>query len=168
MSLQIVKRSDKVAYMEVKDGATTKIHRMKGFTSLSKKANPIEYSRQYIDEAFETTDIVGMSISQDFEFDQAIGDPVSEFLVDIIDEEKLGSEAIVNIILIDFTKPVNEEEGTKSYKAKKRAFAVIPDSSGDGTDAFKYSGTFKVAGDTIDGTATSTDKFEKTAVFVEI
>ncbi len=105
--MKIVKRSDKVAFLEVPsitgEGAGVN-YRMKGFKSLSKKRNPKEYTRQYVDEAFETTDIVGISISQDFEFDQVKDSPLHDYLVDIIENEKLGSDAMVNIVQVDFSK----------------------------------------------------------------
>ena len=70
MALGIVKRHEKVAFMEIKTKSSgTKIVRMKGFTALSTKSNAKEYSRQYVDEPFETTDVVGISVSQDFDFD---------------------------------------------------------------------------------------------------
>ena len=166
MALGIVKRHEKVAFMEVKTKSSgTKIVRMKGFTALSTKSNTKEYVRQYVDESFETTDVVGISVSQDFEFDQAKGHDVSEFLVDIIEGEKLGADAIVNIIQVDLTKPVASEDGY--FHAVKRAFSVIADSRGDGTDAYKYSGAFKVAGDRIAGKANTSDKWE-TITFTEV
>lgn len=166
MALGIVKRHEKVAFMEVKTkGSGTKIVRMKGFTALSTKSNAKEYSRQYVDEPFETTDVVGISVSQDFDFDQTKGNEVSDFLVDIIENEKLGADAIVNIIQVDFTSPVASEDGY--FHAVKRAFSVVADSRGDGTDAYKYSGTFKVAGDRIAGKANTSDKWE-TITFTEV
>ena len=156
--MKIAKRSDKVAFLEVPNsgGSGSKFYRMTGFKSLSKKMNPKEYSRQYVDEAFETTDIVGMSISQDFEFDQILDSPPHKHIIDIIDGEKLGADAIVNIVQVDFTqKGATDGE----YVAVKRAFAIIPESSGDGTDAYTYTGTFKVAGQSVVGKATTTDKW---------
>lgn len=162
--MKIVKRSDKVAFLEVPsitgEGAGVN-YRMKGFKSLSKKRNPKEYTRQYVDEAFETTDIVGISISQDFEFDQVKDSPLHDYLVDIIENEKLGSDAMVNIVQVDFSK-VPTVAGT--YPAVKRAFALIADSDGDGVEAYTYTGSFKVAGNKVEGTATTTDDWQ-TCVF---
>lgn len=149
-----VARSKKKAFMETEG---TDYSRMRGFTSLTTNKNALEYTRQYVDENFETTDIVGMSTSMDFEFDQMAEDPVHEKLVSIIDEEKIGDEAIVSIVVVDFTQAGTDED---SFVAIQRDFAVIPESEGDGTEAYQYSGTFRVKGDRITGEATSIDNWE--------
>ena len=52
--------------------------------------------------------------------------------------------------------------------ARLRTYSVIPDSSGDSTDALTYSGDLKAASEIVKGTATTTDgwktcTFEKSA-----
>ena len=151
MSNTLVKRSDKVAFYGVKStGDTYTYHRMQGFTDMSTSKNPIEYSRQYVDEDFEQSDVVGYSPSIAYGFDQFAGNAVHEDIAKISDDELLGTDAIRPIILVDLTK-------TTGVNAVKRDFAVIPDSEGDSTDAYTYSGNLKVKGDKIKGTATSAD-----------
>lgn len=132
---KLVLRADKIAFMKVGE----EYHRMRGFKSLPTAKNPIEYSRQYVDEYFETTDVVGMSESKDFEFDQYVNDPVHEYLVDIIDNEKLGSEAIVEIVTVD--------KGLDTDNAVVRKYSVVAESYGDGTEAFTYTGRFSAISD---------------------
>lgn len=147
---KLVKRSDKVSFLGcVSDGLET-FNRMRGFTTLSKSKNPMEYSRQYVDEEFETTDVTGFSPAIDFGFDQYQNDEVHNEMVDILDNEKTGSEARRNIVTVDFSKPV--EDG--GYEATKREYAVVGDSEGDSMDAYTYSGTFRSTGKRIKGTAT--------------
>ena len=113
---KLVKRSDKVSFLGcVKDGSET-FNRMRGFTTLSSSKNPTEYSRRYVDEEFETTDVTGYSPSIDFGFDQYTGDVVHEEMVDILDNEKLGTEARRNIVTVDFSKSTGEG----NYNAVKR------------------------------------------------
>ena len=52
ISGNLMKRSDKVAFYGIKaaEGDTYTYHRMQGFTDISTSKNPIEYSRQYVDE----------------------------------------------------------------------------------------------------------------------
>ena len=146
----LVKRSDKVAYFGIGSADASTHTRMKGFTDMSTSKNPSEYSRRYVDEAFEQTDVTGYSPSISYGFDQYLGNEVHEDIVDITDNEKLGSDAVRSIVIVDFSKPV---EG-KGYEAKKRDFAVIPDSEGGSNDAYTYSGSFRSKGDVIHGTAT--------------
>jgi hypothetical protein len=150
MARKLVKRSDKVSFLGCLDSGTETFNRMRGFTSLSGSKNSIEYSRQYVDEEFETTDVVGFSPSMDFAFDQYTEDEAHNEMVEILDNEYTGTEARRNIVTVDFSQPI---EGG-GYKATKREYAIIGDSEGDSTDAYTYSGTFRSTGKRIIGTAT--------------
>ena len=150
---KLVKRSDKVSFLGCLKDGSEKFNRMRGFTTLSGSKNPIEYSRRYVDEEFETTDVTGYSPSLDFGFDQYIGDPVHEEMVEILDNEKLGTEARRNIVTVDFSQTAGTA-GEGSYKAVKREYAIIGDAEGDSMDAYTYSGTFRATGKRIVGTAT--------------
>lgn len=155
----MIARSSKVMFM----GTTVDDYgRMKGFTNMSISKNPKEYTRQYVDEEFETTDVTGISTSIDYTFDQIAEDAVHEKLIDIIDNEKIGDAAVVNLVSVDFTK-AGTTEGT--FVATKRAFTTIAGSEGDSLDAYTYGGTFRVKGERIVGEATTTDDWE-TCTFV--
>ena len=132
----LVKRSDKVSFFGNMSTGTETFNRMRGFTTLSGSKNPIEYSRQYVDEEMETTDVVGYSPSVEFGFDQYKNDAVHDEMVTILDSEKTGTDARRNIVTVDFSKPT-ENDG--EYKAVKREYAIIGDADGDGTDAYTYS-----------------------------
>ncbi len=159
---KLVKRSDKVSFLGCLADDSETFNRMRGFTTLSGSKNPTEYSRRYVDEEFETTDVTGYSPSLDFGFDQYIGDPVHEEMVEILDNEKLGTEARRNIVTVDFS----QEAGEGSYKAVKREYAIIGDAEGDSMDAYTYSGTFRATGKRVVGTAT-VDETGAVATFVE-
>jgi len=149
MSRKLVKRSDKVSFLGTTSGGTETFNRMRGFTTMSGSKNPSEYSRQYVDEEFETTDVTGYSPSIEFGFDQYTDDAVHEELVEILDGEKTGTDARRNIVTVDFSQPDNG-----GYKAVKREYAIIGDAEGDSMDAYTYSGTFRATGKRIEGTAT--------------
>ena len=153
----IVKRSGKVAFYRVGEV----YHRMKGFTEFTTKKSPIEYSRQYIDEEFKRNDIVGYDTSISYAFDLIRDNAVHMDIVSVTDNEKTGESSIRNIVVADFTSG----EGT-SFSAISRDFALIPDSEGESTDAYTYSGSLKVSGNLKKGTVTSTDNFE-TCTFTE-
>ena len=161
---KLVKRSGKVAYMDVGTTGTSSFQRMRKFTEISKYKNPTEYSRSYVDEDGEVTDVTGYSEEISYAFDLYQGNAVHEKIVDITDNEKTGDDALVKILTVDFSKPVSG--GSTGYEARLRTYAVIPDTEGDSTDAYTYSGTFrKNSGFTI-GTATISDD-GKTATFTE-
>ncbi len=158
MSFDIVGRHEKVAFFGVKGaGEEVTYHRMRGFTEISTSKNPKEYSRQYVDESFERTDVVGYATSISYKFDEMEGDAIHADLVSIEENELLGSAAIRDIVIVDMTAE-GTAEGT--YVAKSRSFTVVPDSSGDSTDAMTHSGTFRANGDTVLGTATTNDGWQ--------
>lgn len=159
---KLIKRSDKVSFLGCISEGTETFNRMRGFTTLSGAKNPTEYSRRYVDEEFETTDVTGYSPSLDFGFDQYSGDPVHDEMVGILDNEALGTEARRNIVTVDFS----QEAGEGSYKAVKREYAIIGDAEGDSMDAYTYSGTFRSTGKRIVGTAT-VDENGAVATFTE-
>lgn len=159
---KLIKRSDKVSFLGCISEGTETFNRMRGFTTLSGAKNPTEYSRRYVDEEFETTDVTGYSPSLDFGFDQYSGDPVHDEMVKILDNEALGTEARRNIVTVDFS----QEAGEDSYKAVKREYAIIGDAEGDSMDAYTYSGTFRSTGKRIVGTAT-VDENGAVATFTE-
>ena len=150
MSRTLVKRSDKVSFFGNMSTGTETFNRMRGFTTLSGSKNPKEYSRQYVDEEFEVTDVTGYSPSFEFGFDQYKDDVVHEEMVEILDSEKTGTEARRNIVTVDFSQPVQGG----GYKATKRSYSIIGDTEGDSMDAYTYGGTFRATGKRITGTAT--------------
>lgn len=147
---KLVLRADRKMFMGVVSGETTTYHRMRGFSSLSESKNPIEYSRKYVDETFETTDVTGISSSYDFTFDMLTPNAVLDDIAGIIDNELLGTEAVRDFISVDFHKPVSGG----GYEAVKREFSIIGSTVGDGTDALTYSGTLRVQTSIVKGTAT--------------
>lgn len=159
---KLIKRSDKLAFYSVNSENGVIFHRMKGFTEISVSKNPQEYTRKYIDEDFEQSDVVGFSPQISFAFDCFGDDPVHTDIVSITDNELLGSDAVRTIITVDLTKG-NEEDG---FYAIKRNYSVIPDTEGKDSEAYTYSGHFKVNSQKTFGTARSDDNFE-TIVFTE-
>lgn len=154
--MALMKRSDLVAFYQI---PSSTISRMTNFMSLSKSHNPKEYSRQYVDEQFEQSDVVGYSPSTDYEFDRYTESAVHTDIAEIGDKGKTGSDAVRDIIVVDFSKASGA-----GYVATKRSWSVIPDSEGGSTDAMTYSGSFKSKSAPTVGVATSSDGW-KTITF---
>lgn len=149
-----VQRSDKVAFMNVGTSEVPDFVRMQGFTSLPPTKAPVTYERQYVDEKGPRTDTVGMSETIEYAFDYYKGNEVHDKLVDIADNEKIGDEAIIEIMIVD----------VKDSTARMRQYAVQPGAEGDSTESYTYGGTLSSYGEITIGTATSTDDF-MTATF---
>ena len=135
---KLVKRSGKVAFMDVSTTQIPNFLRMRKFTEISKSKNPTEYSRTYVDEDGEVTDVTGYSEEISYAFDLYSGNLVHEKIVKITDDELTGDEALVNILIVDFSKPSGS-----GYEARLRTYTTVPDTEGDATEAYTYSGTFR-------------------------
>lgn len=156
---KLVGRHRKVAFMKTEENVFS---RMTGFTSLSEKKNPKEYNRQYVDEVSERSDVVGYATSYDYEFDRYTENPVHKQLATIADDEIVGADAQVDIVVVDLFEKTTGDACT----ARKRTYSVIPDTTGDGTDALVYKGSLKLASELTKGTCTSNDDW-KTCTFKE-
>ncbi|WP_276862553.1 hypothetical protein [Anaerococcus tetradius] len=128
-----------------------KYYRMKGFTDLPTSKETEEYSRKYVDEKSERTAVTGMTSTTDFTLDRYKGNPVHERIQEVFDKEQLADDATVNIVVVDFAKEIEGQAG--KYYAIKRNHTIVPDSAGDGTDAYQYSGSFKANGAPVEGYA---------------
>lgn len=126
---------------------TTTYHRMKYFTNLQHSKNPQEYSRKYVDEPSQRTDVTGFAPETAYGFDKHRDDPVLTDIVKITNEELYGDDAVREIISVD----------TATGEAYKRPYTVSPGSEGDDANIYKYSGSFKANGEQVKGTATSSD-----------
>ena len=127
-----------------------------GFTSLKEGKNPNEYSRHYVHEVTERTDVVGYATQIDYTTDTYTENPVINKIAEVSDKELTGTAAQVEILNVNMFKD-SGSDSSHAYEAFKRTYAIIPDSKGDGTDALIYSGSFKAVGDieigTFNGTA---------------
>lgn len=159
---KIVGRHQRVAFMNVSTGEeAANYQRMTGFTQMTNSKNPKEYSRQYVDRESEDTDVVGYSPAISYSFDRHTNTPVHERIAKVHDGELTGSDALVDVVIVDFFA-TSGAEGT--YVARKRTYAIIPDADGDGTDALIYTGSLKSKSDVEEGTATVSED-GKTATY---
>ena len=160
---KIVARHEILAFYGVPGTNSTTYYRMKKFTSFSQSKNPIEYSRQYVDEPFQQTDIVGHAPAFSYAFDKHKNLPVQADIVDITNGEKLGDEAVRTVIIVD-TTAATESSGTYTATALKRDYSVIPNSEGDNINIYTYSGDFKARGELAEVTVTSSDGWQTVTI----
>ena len=160
MSAILVTRDQWRAFMNTGTADKAEYHLIgEGFTSFAEAKNPKEYSRQYVHEKTERADVVGFAPSIAYSADMHSGDPCVERVAKAHDEEQIGNDARVDIVVVNMWE---KGEGENTYVGYKRTYAIIPDSKGDGTDALIYSGNMKAAGESAkvsvtiaaDGTAT--------------
>ncbi len=151
MLVKLIGRHEKVAYYGVPDtDGNVVYHRMCGFTKMDTSKNPVEYSRRYIDESFEQTDVVAISPSIAFTFDRYAGNPVHDDIIKISDNEILGTDAVRSIVLVD----VSQKDDAGKCPAILRDFSVMVETEGNSTDAYTLSGTMSTKGEKVFGEAT--------------
>lgn len=139
----LISRDQWVAYMNTGTEGAEKYNLVgEGFSSFSEAKNPKEYTRQYVHEKSERSDVVGYAPSISYSADMYSGDPCVERVAKAADEEQVGNDAHVDIVTVNLWEDV----------AYKRTYAIIPDGKGDGVEALIYTGTLKAVGGSVKGT----------------
>ena len=157
----MIKRSEKLAFMQVESGGEKVFKRLTGFTEFAISKNPREYSRKYLDEDMERSEVMGYSTSISYKFDTDPESEVHQLLYGIADRELIGDAAEVTVVVADLS---TLSEGV--CVASKRKYSVIPSSEGDDADTYTVSGTLRAAGKNIFGTCESADDWQ-TVTFTE-
>lgn len=132
-------------------GSTTEAYNLigEGFTSFPENKNPKEYTRKYINYQTEKTDVIGYAPSIEYSADCISDDPVVKEIMKIHDGELVGDATHRNVISVNRWE---EDSSAHTCPATKRAYAIIPNTKGDGTDALVYTGTMKAVSDIVHGT----------------
>lgn len=155
---RLVKRAELQSYMDVSATSTAQLELIgEGFTSLTETKNAKEYSRQYIHEYTERTDVVGYAPTLAYSVDAHTNNNVIAKIQKVTDEELTGSDAQVNIVSVNTFDTTGSGENVVCT-AYRRKYAIIPDGKGDGTDALIYTGSFRAVGDIEKGTFNPTTK----------
>ena len=158
----IVMRTGKLAFYQCLGESFYR--RMEGFTDITNSKGTKEYTRQYVDEDFERTDVSGYSPSKSYSFDRYKDNAVLDDIINITENELIGQAMVRSIVSLDMTTANSNDGNTWTATGKMRKWAVIPDSDGDTTDCMTYSGTFKCRGEMVDVRAFSTDDWQTITV----
>lgn len=125
------------------------------FTEASESPSAQTSSKRYIDQASETQSITGYQWATSFNTDQIENGVVVDYIRDIGEMLKVGSDTETEYLIVDLDKP-GTAEGT--YRARKFNVAVQVDSFDDNDGELGISGSFLGLGDPILGTFTLTGK----------
>ena len=147
MANRLLQRADWRSYMQCGDTPAYELIGP-GFTSFTESKNPKEYSRQYVHEKTERTDVTGYAPSIEYSADIYSEDPVALEIMKVTDGELVGTDAQRKIVSVNLFE-AGKTPG--SYAAYERTYAIIPDGKGDGFDALVYTGAFRAVGDAIKG-----------------
>ena len=140
--MQVYNRADIVNFMNTGTSQNKVFTRMQGFTAGGKELNPTTYARRYIDEQNERESTTGYSPNIPYTFDRIVGNAVHEKVAKVHDDELVGET--VEILTVNML----------TKEARLRSYDINPDTDGDSTDAYTYSGNFHAIGKFTKGTAT--------------
>lgn len=135
-----------------------------GWTKFSENPNAQTESVQYINQASETTDTTSYSPQYSFECDLMHTEPSVKKVYDICKDRKTGSDAVVDVLIVD-TFEAGTSEGSFVARREKLAVAVT---SIDGTKKMKITGNLNGQGDGVKGEfvpAASPSKGESAGTF---
>lgn len=148
----LILRADQADYMNTGSAESPVWSRVgDGFTSFPESKNAKEYTRQYIHMRQEVTDVVGYAPSIAYSCDVYDDDPCCTKIVTITNNEAVGEDAEVEILIVDTYKATGEG-ASAAAPARKRTYVVVPDQIADGVDALVYTGTLKAVSEITEGT----------------
>ena len=79
----MLSRNKKMAFIEVYDGnGGVGYERLTGFTEFTVSLNPKEYSRKYVDEVNERSEVVAYQPTISYKFDREAGNTAQQVFVD--------------------------------------------------------------------------------------
>jgi len=102
---ELVLRYQFESYMECLKSSPVGYHLIgEGFTTLPEAKNPKEYTRKYVNYKTEKTDVIGYSPSIAYSCDVITGEPVIEEIMEITDNELVGTDTHRNIVSVNCWK----------------------------------------------------------------
>lgn len=149
----VVGRWQHPGYINVaKPGTETPTYELLGFgvTQLDDSPSAQTSSKRYVNQKSATQAVTSYEWTAPLEFDLIRSEKAIEFIADIGENEKTGSEAETDYILVYLEKPVAEKAG--SYEAKRRKVAVEISDFSDNDGEIQGSGNLLGVGEWVKGT----------------
>lgn len=130
-----------------------------GFTELNESPSAQTTSKRYINQSSASQSITGYEWKSDYTADQINSEKAIEYIREIGEMQKTGSDTEANYLIVDLDKPASTEGG---YRARKIKVAISVDSFEDNDGDLGVTGSFLGISDPIEGTFnTITKKFTK-------
>lgn len=120
-----------------------------GFTKLDENPAAQTKSKRYVNDKSQTKSISGYDDSFPFETDMILDEKAVDYIRDIGEKRKTGSDAETDYVRADLDKPVAESEG--EYEARKFHVAVELAEFTDSDGELSMSGNLLGIGDFVSG-----------------
>ena len=126
-----------------------------GFTELNESPSAQTTSKRYINQSSSTQSVTGYEWSTSFNTDQINSEKVIEYIRDIGEMQKTGTDAETEYVIVDLDKPGTTEG---SFRERKFKVAIAVDSFDDNDGELGISGNFLGQSDPVEGTFTTATK----------
>lgn len=120
-----------------------------GFTKLDENPSAQTKTKRYVNDKSQTKSIAGYDDSFPFESDMILDEKAVDYIRDIGEKRKTGSDAETDYVRVDLDKPIAESEG--EYEARKFHVAVELAEFTDSDGELTMSGNLLGIGDFILG-----------------
>lgn len=128
-----------------------------GFTELNESPSAQTTSKRYINQSSARQSVTGYEWSTSFNADQIKSEKAIEYIRDIGEMQKTGTDTETDYIIVDLDKPAKVDG---SYRARKFRIAIAVDSFDDNDGELGISGSFLGQSEPVEGTfAVTTKKF---------
>lgn len=121
-----------------------------GVTKLDDSPGAQTSSKRYVNQKSATQTVSSYEWTAPLEFDLIRSEKAIEFLADIGENEKTGSDAETDYVIVYLEKPVESKEG--SFEAKRRRVAVEISEFSDNDGEIQGSGNLLGVGEWVKGT----------------
>ncbi|WP_291653804.1 hypothetical protein [Clostridium sp.] len=120
----VKERKSYANYLNVGKGTEEYVLMGAGFIELNEAPAAQTVSKKYINDKSASKAIIGYDWSTSFNTDMIRSEKAVEFICEIGEMQKIGSDAETEYVIVDLDKEVSEEGITNTYKARKFRVAV--------------------------------------------
>ena len=125
-----------------------------GFTELNESPSAQTTSKRYINQSSASQSVTGYEWATEFTADQIVSEKAIEYIREIGEMQKLGSDTETDYLIVDLDKPAD----TTGFRARKIKVAISIDSFPDNDGELGIEGSFLGISDPVLGTFDTTTK----------
>ena len=119
-----------------------------GFTELNESPSAQTTSKRYINQSSASQSVTGYEWATEFTADQIVSEKAIEYIREIGEMQKLGSDTETDYLIVDLDKPA----ATTGFRARKIKVAISIDSFPDNDGELGIEGSFLGISDPVLGT----------------
>ena len=148
MGGSVRKRKIQANYMKVKESFELL---GTGFNELNESPSAQTTSKRYINQSSTRQSVTGYEWTSSFNADQINSEKAIEYIKEIGEMQKIGTDSETEYIIVDLDKPGTVEG---SFRARKFNIAIAVDSLDDNDGELGISGSFLGQSEPVEGTFT--------------